>query len=123
MARIRVNHTIGGLRRDMDKIARTAAPKMSRVVKRNTTQGEKLTQRIARGAAGPHGLNYWKRITSEMVGPLTGEYGPTGEVAGNAVGAGWRHGPGNTDLEKSLDVQGPKFAKDVGDVADGLFWP
>lgn len=123
MAAIRVTHTIGGLRRDMEKIARQTKPKMATVVKRNTNYGTKVTQGIARAAAGPHGTNYWKRISGELVGPLVGEYGPTGDVVGNAVGAGWRHGPPNTDLEKSLDIVGPKFAKDVGKAADGLFWP
>jgi hypothetical protein len=86
-------------------------------------EGGLLTQRIAQGASGPHGKNYWKRISSEMTGPLSGEWGPTGVVDNNAVGGGWRHGPPNTDLEKSQDVIGPKFADEVGRTAASWFWP
>lgn len=123
MATIRVTHTIDDLEADCREVATTTKARMARVVKRNVEQGNVLARKYARGASGPHGLNYYKRITSEMTGPLSGEYGPTGEVAGNAVGAGWRHGPPNTDLEKSLDIIGPRFARDVSNVADDLFWP
>lgn len=123
MATVRVTHTLAGLRRDLNTIARTTKPKMARVVKRNTTQGERTMKRIARASAGPHGSNYFKRISSELIDPLTGEIGPEGDVAGNAVGASWRNGPPNTDSEKTLDIQGPKFRKDAGDVLDGAFWP
>lgn len=123
MASVRVTHSIGALAADCATIATTTKLKMSKVVKRNTEQGNKVAQGIARGRSGIHGKNYWKRLSAEMIGPLEGEYGPHGDVVGNAVGAGWRHGPPNTDLEKSLDIQGPKFAADVSATADGLFWP
>jgi hypothetical protein len=123
MATIRVEHTIGDLEADCREIAATTKARFSRVVKRNVTQGNALAQRFARASSGPHGLNYYKRITSEMTGPLSGEYGPTGTVVGNAVGAGWRHRQANTDLEKSLDIIGPRFARDVSNIADDLFWP
>lgn len=121
--RVHVTHTIGKLRRGCESIATSAPAKLSRVVRTNTNQGTRTAQRIARAASGIHGENYWKRISGEMVGPLTGEFGPTGDVAGNAVGAGWRHGAGNHDLEKALDIQGTKFASSVGKVVDGLYWP
>ena len=121
--RVDVDHTIGFLARDMRTIATTARPKFSKTIRRNTAQGSAAARRIARGASGIHGKNYFKRITHELIDPLTGEYGPHGDVVGNAVGAGWRHGPPNTDLEKSLDIQGPKFRKDINSDLDGLFWP
>lgn len=121
MSSIRVEHTLAGLERDLARIARTAKPDMARVVKRNVTQGGRAAQRIARQESGPHGLNYFKRITSEMTGTLSGEYGPTGKVDGNAVGAGWRHGS-NLDLARSADVQIPRFVKDVHDLPDKWFW-
>ena len=123
MASIRVTHTIDDLASDMRKVATTARREMAGVVRRNVREGGRLTQRIARAASGPHGRLYYKRISSEMTGTLSGEWGPTGDVVGNAVGAGWRHGTANTDLEKSQDVIGPKAAKEAGDVLDGLFWP
>ncbi len=121
--RIHVEHAIGGLRRDLQTIATTTPAKLSRVVKRNTAQGTTLAKRFAREASGIHGLNYYKRISGELVAPLTGEFGPEGTVAGNAVGAGWRHGAGNTDLPKAADIQGPKLARDIGEIADAAFWP
>lgn len=120
--RIRVEHSIGDLAADAAKIPVRAKRGMVDVVRTNVRQGNTLARRFAREKAGPHGKNYYKRITSEMTGPLEGEYGPTGDVAGKAVGAGWRNGPPNTDLARSADVQGPQLAKDAGDVLDGLFW-
>lgn len=117
----RLEHGIGDLASDMAKIPPRAIKDMSAVVKRNTKYGEGVAKRFARERAGIHGKNYFKRITSESSG-LTGEYGPTGTVRDNAVGAGWRNGPPNTDLERSQDIVGPKLAADVRDALDGLFW-
>lgn len=119
---IKVTSTLSDLASDMAKIPPRAAGRMATVVKRNVEQGNRQAQRLARASSGPHGKNYFKRITSEMRGSFEGEYGPTGDVAGNAVGAGWRNGPPNTDLPKSADIQGPKFARDAGKLLDGLFW-
>lgn len=123
MVTIHIEHTIGDLVADLGKIGSQAKRDLPKIVRRNVREGGLLTQRIARGRSGPHGKNYFKRISSEMTGPLTGEWGPTGSVVENAVGAGWRHGPANTDLEKSQDVIGPKFAREVGEAADRWFWP
>jgi len=122
MAGVRVIHDIDDLARDLAEIPVQALVKGSEIVRKNTNEGNKIAQRFARASAGPHGKLYYKRLTAEMTGPLEGEYGPRGVVAGRAVGAGWRNGPPNTDLEKSQDVIGPKFARDVGEMADGLFW-
>lgn len=96
---------------------------MRAVVAHHTEAGNAVARRFARESAGPHGKNYFKRITWELNSPLEGEYGPTGDVVGNAVGAGWRNGPPNTDLPRSADIQGPKFADDAGDILDQAFWP
>lgn len=122
MASIRVQHTIDPLLGDMTRITRTAKADMAVVVKRNVRQGRIEAQKIAQAKAGPHGKNYHKRITDEMVDPLTGVYGPTGTVVENAVGASWRGGPSNVDLAESADIQGPRFAKDVADLPDKWFW-
>jgi hypothetical protein len=120
--RISVQGGVADLADDLAKIPPRAAGRMATVVKRNVEQGNRQAQRLARAAAGPHGANYWKRLSGEMTGPLEGEYGPHGDVVGNAVGAGWRNGPPNTDLPKSADIQGPKFANDVAKMLDRLFW-
>lgn len=122
MTRIRVEHSIGDLASDLASIPVTVTTKSVAAVARNVDQGTKLAQKFARASSGPHGRFYWKRISGEASG-LSGEYGPTGDVVGNAVGAGWRNGPPNTDLPKSADIQGPKFADDIGDILDKAFWP
>lgn len=120
--RIRVvRNDLDDLASDMREIGTNAKPKLSAVVRRNTREGNEIAKTIAQGKVGIHGLNYPKRFSSEMTGPLTGEYGPTGTPKTEFVGAGWRHGV-NTDLPQSADVIGPKFGDDVLDEADGWFW-
>lgn len=121
--RVSVEHGIGDLARDCAQIGRTTQAKMARVVKKHTTEGNREARRIARAAAGPHGSNYFKRIGAEMLTPLMGEYGPEGEPKTDFVGAGYRNGGPNTDLEKSLDIVAPKFRRAVDEVLDGVFWP
>lgn len=113
---------VGDLARDLEGIAAKSAAELPAVVHQDVEQGKGLARGFAKKASGRHGKAYFKRITSEMNGRLEGEYGPTGDVVGNAVGAGWRHGQRNTDLPKSLDIQGPKFAADVGKRVDSWFW-
>lgn len=122
MARVSVTHGIGDLASDLASIPPRAISQGSKIVKRDTREGRNHARRIARKASGPHGSAYFRRISDEMVGPLEGEYGPTAVKGEDYVGAGWRSGE-NTDLPKSADIIGPKFADDIGDMVDGLFWP
>lgn len=121
MAVVRLDHKIGRLASDLAKVPPRAQKDLAAVVRRNTKYGETVARRFAREGAGPHGANYFKRYSSESSG-LVGEYGPTGTVRDNAVGAGWRNGPPNTDLERSQDIVGPKLAADTRDAIDGWFW-
>lgn len=122
MAGIRISHDIGRLERDCAKVATKTKPAMARIVRKNVEDGNKLAKRFAKSKSGPHGKHYHKRISGEMTSALQGEYGPTGNVAGKAVGADWRAGTTNTDLPRSADVQGVKFAAEVSQAADRLFW-
>lgn len=120
MMRIHVEHSgITDLASDLRTVAVQAPARMVRVVGKNVRLGERTAKRLAKASSGPHGENYFKRITSESSG-LEGEWGP--HDGGVPVGGGWRHGE-NTDLPRSLDIVGPKFAKDVHDEVDDLFWP
>lgn len=106
----------------MIRIASTAMPRMAQVVRDHAEEGNKLARAFAKASAGPHGKSYYKRISAEAITPLEWEYGPS-EVDGRQyVGAGYRNSAPNTDLPKSADLIGPKFADAVGDMADGLFW-
>ena len=120
--RIRVTDTIGDLADDMRAIPAKFETRAPKVVAKNAREGNKRAQIIARTKAGPHGKNYWKRLTSEMTGPLSAEYGPEGDPKTDFVGVGFRHGGNNNDLPESADLQAPKFVKDIGDIVDGLFW-
>lgn len=119
MTSIRVTHSIGDLASDMAAIPVKFARKAPGVVKRNVTEGNKIAQGFARERSGPHGKAYWKRLSAEMTGPLTGEYGP--HDGGTPVGAGYRTSAPNMDLPNSADLIAPKFAKDVGDAAEEAF--
>lgn len=120
--RVRVIHGIDDLASDMRAIPVKFARKAPGVVRRNAREGNKIAQRLAKSKAGPHGKNYWKRLSAEMTGPLSAEYGPEGDPKTEFVGVGFRSGV-NLDLPNSADIIGPKFADDVLDTADGLFWP
>lgn len=119
MSSVRVTHGIDMLAADARRAAVTARGRMTTVVKKNTEQGNRLAQRFAREMSGPHGKAYYKRLSGEMTGPLTGEYGP--HDGGTPVGGGWRNGPPNTDLPRSADIQGPRFAKDAAKALE-VFW-
>ena len=118
---IHVEHSgVADLAADLRSIAVTAPAHMVGIVRDNVAFGERTAQRLAKESSGRHALNYHKRITGEMTGALEGEYGP--HAGGTPVGGGWRSGE-NTDLPRSLDIVGPKFAKDISDEVDDLFWP
>lgn len=121
MIRVSVTHTMGGLENDFRGIAVRSTPELAKVVRKNVNGGTRLAKSFARAAAGPHGKAYYKRITGEMTGPLSGEFGPTGAPKTEFVGAGFRHGH-NMDLPRAADIVGPKLASDVDDVVDGWFW-
>lgn len=120
--RVKVTHSIDDLASDLAEIPVKFAGKAPGVLKRNAVAGNKLAQQFARERSGPHGKNYYKRLSAEVTGPLSAEYGPTGDPKTEFVGAGFRNSAPNMDLPDSADIQGPKFAKDVGDLIDGLFW-
>lgn len=120
--RVLVTHGIDDLAKDIRGVAVRSKADMARTVKKNVTEGHKLAQLYARQSSGPHGKNYYKRITTEMLAPLVGEYGPHGDVVGNAVGADWRGAPANNDLPRTLDFIGPKFRQDAFRLADKWFW-
>lgn len=119
--RIRVTHDIGDLANDLAGIPVRASRGFAAAVRSNAEEGNRLARRFAQSKAGPHGKNYFKRLSAEMITPLMWEYGPTGDPKTDFVGVGFRHGV-NLDLPNSADVIGPKFAKDVGDTIDGVFW-
>lgn len=117
---IRVTHNgVADLARDMDKVFVRSEKAFAATTRRNLAAGTKLARRFALEAAGPHGKDYYKRISGEMTGPYSGEYGPEGIPKTDFVGVGFRHGV-NLDLPNSADIIGPKFAKDINADVDDL---
>lgn len=121
MISVRVVHTMGELEDDFRGIAVRAPKDLSGVVRRNVREGTLQAKAFARRHAGPHGKAYYKRISGEMTGPLSGEFGPAGTPKTEFVGVGFRHGH-NLDLPRTADIVGPQMAGDVDDVVDGWFW-
>ena len=119
MARIIVIHGIDDLASDLAAIPVKFARKAPGIVKRNAVAGNKLAQGFAKERSGRHGKNFWKRYTSEMTGPLEGEFGP--HAGGTPVGGGYRTDGPNLDLPNSADLIGPKLANDVSDLVGDLF--
>lgn len=123
MATVRVSHGIDDLRSDLAGIPVKLASQAPKVVKRNADQGNKIAKAFARESAGRHGKHYHKRFSAELISPFVAEYGPSGRPQGEmSFEHGSRNQPPHLDLAKSADIQGPKFADDIGDLVDGLFW-
>lgn len=116
--RVRVVGGVGDLARDLAAAPPKFIRSASSTVRRNAVEGNKIAQRLSRQKAGPHGKNFYKRMTSEMTGPLTAEYGPEGSPKTEFVGVGFRSGE-NLDLPNSADLIGPKVADELGDAAEG----
>ena len=119
--RVVVINDLSDLAGDMAAIPVEFNARAGSVVRRYANEGNREAKRIAQAKAGPHGKAYYKRLTAELTGPLTAEYGPEGEPKTNFVGVGFRHGR-NTDLPQSADLIAPRFADGVLTMADGLFW-
>lgn len=125
--RVKVRHRIDRLAAKQSRIPSELAAKAPGVVKDNADYGRDLAKALARAKAGPHGANYYKRISSEVSGDLglfgntwSAEYGPTGIPKSDFVGVGFRNG-NNDDLPRSADAAGPALARDVRKMIGELF--
>jgi hypothetical protein len=124
MASIQVHgiEGIADLGDDLKTIPRTFRLRAGAVVAKNAEIGNHIARGIAEKAAGPHGKDYFKRLSAEAVGPLAWEYGPEGPPKTDYVGVSGTAGA-MRDLEKSAERIAPRFARDAGRLLDSLFWP
>ncbi|GAB3776767.1 hypothetical protein FB382_004392 [Nocardioides ginsengisegetis] len=122
--RIKVEHHIGDLYDDMVRIVTTAPLDLEDVVRSNAYQGNRIARDFAKQSAGKHGKLYPNAFSTERNGLHSWEYGPDAAKPQGAMSfeRGSRNQPYHGDLAKSADLIGPKFAHDVGEVIDGLFW-
>jgi len=127
--RVIVVNDLSDLAGDMRAIPKQARKDMRATVAAGLRVGKSLARDYAKAGAGPHGVDYYKRITSEMYGDVTfggvtgiaGEYGPEGIPKTDFVGVGFRHGV-NRDLPRSADMVGPALAGEVSRLPDRWFW-
>lgn len=119
--RVHVTHSIDDLARDLAVGSKAVPSKGPRIVAASTKLGLKEAKRLARAKAGPHGKNYYKRLSADHDG-LTGEYGPTGTPKTEFVGVGFRSGI-NLDLPNSADLAGPDLERRARGLLDDIFWP
>ncbi|GAB2970273.1 hypothetical protein [Nocardioides montaniterrae] len=120
--RIIVTDTLDDLQHDLED----AAAKMQRSVTSALNDAQKLGTQVARrhaqAASGPHGKNFYKRITGEMLTPTSAEFGITADQRGEPVGAGFRHGPPNRDLAAAGDKAAAELAWQIRSAIDGVLW-
>lgn len=127
MATVRVTHSIGELSSDFRVIVTETRPRMRTVVRDGVKVGTELAKANAKAESGPHGKNFYKRITSQMNrglglfgNTISGEFGPSGSPKTEFVGAGFRNSV-NTDLLRAADIVGPSFLRSVDDEVGDLF--
>lgn len=119
---VRVVHTLDSLFDDLKAMPAKEARELPRIVRSNVEHGNRLAQGFSRARSGPHGKALHKRMSAEMTGPTSGEWGLEGEPKSNFVGGGFRNSAPNMDMPDSADIVGPKAAADVRDMLDRLFW-
>lgn len=122
--RLRVHSTVGYLASDLEHIAGRVKPEMRGIVREGIKAGEKAGKAFARRSSGSHGPHYIDAITSEMTGPLEGEWGP--DVSKPQGDMSWERGsvnqPPHNDMAKAADVIAPKFHEKVERAVNGWFW-
>lgn len=128
--RIKVTHSIDDLTSDLRKIPRKASKDVREAVRHGAMTGNLLAKEHAKANAGPHGKHFHKRIkwdapTPSLFGGVgwSAEYGPTGIPKSEFVGAGFKHGDGNDDLDVSRDHAIGLVAQDIRKAMDSWFWP
>lgn len=127
--RVVVRDDIGDLADDMAAIAKRVRPDMYGVVREGIKVGNVLARDFARVSAGSHGKLYPRAFSSEMtlhgaLGLIAGEYGPDAAMPQGGMSFEWgsRNQRPHLDLNRSADIIGGSFAREVGDKIDGWFW-
>lgn len=120
--RLQVTGDFDAVERDMRKAATSTRRKVAQATAKNARAGNRLAAKIAKESAGAHGKHYHKAFSAEPITPLIWEYGPDAgkKQGGMSFNEGSRNQPAHNDLEKSMDVQVPKWREDVRDAMKDL---
>lgn len=135
MTSIRVHHTIGGLTRDLERIAVTSRDDMRDTVRDGIRAGSEVAKGYARTNNPPqsHAWKYPGTISPTMHAGrglfgnvISGEYGPypRGQgLLGLILENGTRNGNRpQQNMARSADIIGPSFAREVRALPDRWFW-
>lgn len=115
---VRFKHHLGDLEKDFMESAKGFARKAPAAVRDTTREGWRDVRRTSRRRAGPHGKNFFKRITMERTDTLVYEYGPEGMPKSEYVGVGYRNGNGNLDMPQSADGLAESLERRLSAVID-----
>lgn len=130
---ITVRGGVDDLIADMARIRAEAPLVLNGVVRDGVRAGTELAKNFAKRSAGKHGKRYPTAITPQMHRPRPslfggmfygGEYGPDSSrpQGGMSFEYGSRNQKPHLDLNRSADIIGPQFPREVGDAIDRLFW-
>jgi len=132
VSKVNIRGGVEDLIADFAKI-RTGAPRaLNGVVRDGVRAGTTSAKGFAKTSAGRHGKRYPAAITGQMrraylygEGAIYhGEYGP--DISRPQGGMSFEYGSRNQkphmDLNRSADLVGPQFAREVGNAIDRLFW-
>ncbi|HET8614287.1 MAG TPA: hypothetical protein VFL94_02095 [Actinomycetales bacterium] len=128
MTSIKVSSHLDELAADMEKIATKAERVMLSTTREALKVGNMLAKDFARASSGRHGKLYPRSFSAELTfagfGLIAGEYGPDAEMPQGGMSFEWgsRNQKPHLDLNRSADVIGGSFAREVGERIDGLFW-
>ncbi len=115
----RSGNAISETARDLQAAAVKIPTEGNAIVHTNGESANRLARAIAQQKAGPHGENYFKRISAEMTGLLSVEVGPSPLLGTRFTGVGGSAGAGR-DLDEALAKVAPAFHKDAADLMDRL---
>lgn len=124
---VHCRHTIGDLANDMVRITVDAKPDMVKVVRKVAREGNELAKANARRTSGKHARLYPGYFSAEVHtgDTIVGEYGPRKGGQGSLapfLEKGSINNPPHGNLDDSLDVIGPRFGDEVGDMVEKWFW-
>lgn len=133
MSTVRVSSSIGDLRDDLLRISKEAPVLLRGVVSDGIKAGNTAAKGFAVTTSRAHARKYPGTFTAEMRSTYrygggniySGEYGPNARGQGLLAGIlenGSRNNPAHLNLSRSLDLIGPQFPREVGNVVDRLFW-
>lgn len=124
---VSVHHTLDDYVRDLRNSPRQLRTEGRRAVKRNIVAGNRIAKSLAseqHTMFGDADIEYPPSFTSEMTGPMRGEFGPDSSIGDGSQAEGYEHGsinsPPHNDLARAHDEIETPFRLDVDDVIADL---